>query len=96
VGTLVDSRELLDLLEIENLLLAASGNPLLSITTRALGLATLTVPGASIGLQRRQEIVDINHRLLEAIEAGDTATADSLARAKGELQQSESTHRKLA
>ncbi len=35
-------------------------------------------------------------RILRAIEAGDTDTAGFLARAKGEIQQSEASYRKLA
>jgi hypothetical protein len=42
------------------------------------------------------DIVAYNVRILRAIEAGDAATADLLARAKGEIQQSEATYRKLA
>jgi DNA-binding FadR family transcriptional regulator len=95
-GSFASSRELVDLIAIENLLLALAGNPLLSIMTRALGLANLASLGATISLQRRVEIVAINHRILRAIEAGDAEAADRLARAKGEIQQSEASYRRLA
>jgi hypothetical protein len=64
--------------------------------TRALGLANLVSPQARISLQRRVDIVAFNHRILRAIEAGDAEKAGLLARAKGEIQQSETRYRKLA
>jgi DNA-binding FadR family transcriptional regulator len=96
LGSFAGSRELVDMIEIENLLLALAGNPLLSIMTRALGLANLVSHGAKISMHRRTEIVAINHRILRAIEAGDAEAADRLARAKGEIQQSEASYRRLA
>jgi DNA-binding FadR family transcriptional regulator len=92
----VNSLELIDLIRIENLILDMAGNPLLSIMTRSLGLANLLNPEARISLQRRSEVVAINHRILRAIEAGDADAAGHLARAKGEIQQSEASYRKLA
>ena len=88
--------ELIDLIRIENLLLELAGNPLLSIMTRSLGLANLLSLEARISLQRRVDIVAFNHRILRAIEAGDAETAGLLARAKGEIQQSEASYRKFA
>lgn len=91
-----NSLELIDLIRIENQILDMASNPLLSIMTRSLGLANLLNPEARISLQRRSEVVAINHRILRAIEAGDADTAGHLARAKGEIQQSEASYRKLA
>jgi DNA-binding FadR family transcriptional regulator len=91
-----DSRDLVDMIRIENLLLALAGNPLLSIMTRSLGLANLLNPDAEISQRRRADIVAINYRILRAIKAGDADTAGHLARSKGEIQQSEAGYRKLA
>jgi DNA-binding FadR family transcriptional regulator len=96
LGSFANSLEFIDLIRIENLLLEMAGNPLLSIMTRALGLANLVSPQARISLQRRVDIVAFNHRILRAIEAGDAEKAGLLARAKGEIQQSETRYRKLA
>jgi DNA-binding FadR family transcriptional regulator len=96
LGPFTHSLELIDLIRIENLLLDLAGNPLLSIMTRSLGLANLLKPEAKISPQRRVEILAINQRILRAIEAGDAENAGLLARAKGEIQQSEASYRKLA
>ena len=96
LGSFANSLEFIDLIRIENLLLEMAGNPLLSITTRSLGLANLLSPEARISLQRRADIVAFNHRILRAIEAGDADKAGLLARAKGEIQESEACYRKLA
>jgi hypothetical protein len=88
--------QLFDMIQIENLLLAQAGNPLLSILTRSLGLANLASPGAKVSLRRRVEIVAINQRILLAIRGGDAAAADLLARAKGDIQLSEVSYRKIA
>ncbi|MDB6012484.1 MAG: hypothetical protein JWL65_4734 [Gammaproteobacteria bacterium] len=96
LGSFANSLELIDLIRMENLLLDLAGNPLLSIMTRALGLANLLSLEAKISLQRRVDSVAFNHRILRAIEAGDAETAGLLARAKGEMQQSEASYRKLA
>ena len=96
MGTFAKSLDLIDLIRIENLFLELAGNPLLSIMTRSLGLANLLSLDARISLQRRVDIVAFNHRILRAIEAGDAETAGFLARAKGEIQQSEASYRKRA
>ena len=96
LSSLANGLELVDMIEIENLFLTLAGNPLLSIATRSLGLASLANPEARISPHRRGEIADLNHRILRAIEAGDAETAGLLARAKGQIQQSEVSYRKLA
>jgi DNA-binding FadR family transcriptional regulator len=93
---LANSVQLFDMIQIENLLLVQAGNPLLSILTRSLGLANLASPGAKVSLRRRVEIVAINQRILRAIRGGDAAAADLLARAKGDIQLSEVSYRKIA
>ena len=96
LSSFANSLEFIDHIRMDNLLLELAGNPLLSIMTRSLGLANLVSLDASTGLQTRIDIVAYNIRILRAIEAGDPETADLLARAKGEIQQSEATYRKLA
>jgi hypothetical protein len=96
LGSFATSLEFIDHIRMDNLLLELSGNPLLSIVTRSLGLANLVRLDAKASPQRRVDIVAFNVRILRAIEAGDADTADLLARAKGEIQQSEATYRMLA
>ena len=96
LSSFANSLEFIDHIRMDNLLLELAGNPLLSIMTRSLGLANLVRLEATPGLQRRVDIVAYNVRILRAIEVGDAETADLLARAKGEIQQSEATYRKLA
>jgi DNA-binding FadR family transcriptional regulator len=91
-----NSLEFIDHIRMENLLLELAGNPLLSIVTRSLGLANLVSLDATTDLHRRGEVVTFNLRILRAIEAGDAETAELLARAKGRVQQSQVSHRKLA
>jgi DNA-binding GntR family transcriptional regulator len=93
LGSFANSLELIDLIRTENFLLELACNPLLSIMTRSLGLANLVSPGSRIGVKGRVDIVAINHRILRAIEAGDAGTAAALARAKGEIQQTEAHYR---
>jgi DNA-binding GntR family transcriptional regulator len=96
LSSFANSMEFIDHIRMDNLLLELAGNPLLSIMTRSLGLANLVRLDASTSPQRRVDIVAYNVRILRAIEAGDAETADLLARAKGEIQQSEGSYRKLA
>jgi DNA-binding FadR family transcriptional regulator len=96
MGSCANNLEFIDLIRIENMLLELAGNPLLSIMTRALGLANLLNVEARISLQRLVDIVAINRRIVRAIGAGDAETADLFARAKGEIQQSGASYRKLA
>ena len=96
-GSFANSLECINPIRIENLLLELAGNPLLSIMTRALGLANLLSLEARISLQRRVDVVALNLRILRAVEAGDAVTASPLARAKGEaIQQSEASYRQRA
>ena len=96
MGACASNLEFIDLIRIENLFLELSGNPLLSIMTRSLGLANLLSLESRISVQRLADIVAINRRILRAIGAGDADTADFFARAKGEIQQSGASYRKLA
>ena len=96
LDSFANSLEFIDLIRIENLFLELAGNPLLSIMTRSLGLVNLLSLEARVSLQRRVDIVAFNVRILRAIEAGDAETAGLLARAKGEIQQSEAGYRRLA
>ncbi len=88
----VSNGDFVDLIETENLILALAGNPLLSMMTRALGLANLLSTTMCISLSRRAELARINQRILRAIETGDAVSANTLARTKGEIQKSEATY----
>jgi DNA-binding FadR family transcriptional regulator len=96
MGACANNLAFIDLIRVENLFLELSGNPLLSIMTRSLGLANLLNLQSRISVQRLVDIVAINRRILRAIGAGDAETADLFARAKGEIQQSGESYRKLA
>jgi DNA-binding FadR family transcriptional regulator len=86
IGSFANSVDLGDLLRTENLLLELSGNPLLSIMARSLGLANLPRE-RPIGMPSRADVVVANHRILRAVEAGDGETAAALARGKAEALQ---------
>jgi DNA-binding FadR family transcriptional regulator len=96
LDSFANSLEFIDLIRMENLLLDMAGNPLLSIVTRSLGLANFMGLEAKTTRHRRVDIVSYNVRILRAIEAGDAETAYCLAHKKGEIQQFEASHRKLA
>lgn len=77
----------LEALALENRLLDLSGNPLLAIIVRSLGLANIFVTSEPLAPPDRWEVMAINCRILQAVEAGDVASADALARAKHEIMQ---------
>ena len=72
---------------IENLLLELSGNPLLEIVVRSLGVASIFIASDPMPPLDRRDVIAINHRILAAIEAGDVGAADVLARHKLEVMQ---------
>jgi DNA-binding FadR family transcriptional regulator len=72
---------------LENLLLDLSGNPLLAIIVRSLGLANIFVTSEPLGPPDRWDVIAINRRILKAIGAGDVASAGVLARLKLEVMQ---------
>jgi DNA-binding FadR family transcriptional regulator len=74
-------------LTLENLLLELSGNPLLAIVVRSLGLATVFVAGDRLAPPDCYDVIATNRRILQAIEAGDVRTAGVLARVKLDIMQ---------
>lgn len=72
---------------LENRLLELSGNPLLSIVVRSLGLANTFIARDALIPPHLGEIMALNRRILRAIESGDATTAQSLAQAKFDLMQ---------
>jgi DNA-binding FadR family transcriptional regulator len=84
-------------LTLENLLLELSGNPLLALVVRSLGLANIFVSGDALVPPDRGDVIAINRRILQAIEAGDVCTARALARVKLAIMQPPAeTYRKVA
>ena len=77
----------LEALTLENFLLDLSGNPILSIVVRSLGLATIFVAGDRLAPQNRYDVIATNRRILQAIEAGDVETAGVLASVKLDAMQ---------
>ncbi|WP_353228715.1 hypothetical protein [Novosphingobium sp.] len=79
--------EAFEALTLENLLLELSGNPLLAIIVRSLGLANIFATSEPLAPPDRWDVMAINRRILQAIEAGDVAAAGMLARVKLEIMQ---------
>ena len=74
-------------LALENQLLELSGNPLLAIIVRSLGLANIFVTSEPLVPPDRWDVMAINRRILQAVEARDVASAGALARVKLEIMQ---------
>lgn len=72
----------------ENLLLDISGNPLLAIIVRSLGLANLHTGEAMHWGHGLQDILDFNSKILSAVLAGQAEAAGGIARCKASLIQS--------
>ena len=69
-------------LALEHHLLDLSGNPLLAIVVRSLGLASIYMTGTLLAPPELGDVSAINRRILQAIEAGDVGAASELARMK--------------
>ncbi len=76
-----------ELLTLENRLLDLTGNPLLAIIVRSLGLANIFVEREPPTPLHLSDVMGLNRRILRAIESGDVTTADILATAKLQLMQ---------
>jgi DNA-binding FadR family transcriptional regulator len=74
--------EAIEAVTLENLLLEMSGNPLLAIVVRSLGMASVFVAADPMPPADRHTVVAMNRRILRAIDAGDETTANSLAQIK--------------
>lgn len=72
----------------ENLLLDLSGNPLLAILVRSLGLANLHVGEAPRWGRGRLDVLEFNRRILGAVRAGNADAAGAFARSKAQFIQS--------
>ncbi|WP_140849251.1 hypothetical protein [Sphingomonas glacialis] len=77
----------IEVLLVENLLLDLSGNPLLAIVVRSLGIANVFVAKEPLVPPHLGETIALNRRILKAIQAGDVAAAESLAQAKFDVMQ---------
>jgi DNA-binding FadR family transcriptional regulator len=77
----------LEALTLENLLLELSGNPLLAIVVRSLGLATVFAADDSAALPDRSDVIATNRCILQAIKTGDVKAAGRLARVKLDAMQ---------
>jgi DNA-binding FadR family transcriptional regulator len=79
-----------ELLTLEHRLLDLSGNPLLAIIVRSLGLANIFIARGTPTPLHLRDVMALNRRILRAIEAGDVATAGVLAKLKLQrMQQSD-------
>lgn len=76
-----------DALTLDNLVLDLSGNPLLAIVVRALGLANIFSANDPLVPPHLGEVVAINHRIMRAIKDGDVGAADALAQAKFQIME---------
>ena len=86
-GASISGSEAFEALALENQLLELSGNPLLAIIVRSLGLANIFVSNEPLAPPDRWDVMAINRRILQAVEAGDVASAGVLARVKLEIMQ---------
>ena len=78
---------IVDVMRGENMLLDLSGNPLLVIMVRSLGLANVFVDGAPPAWPTAADIVDFNRRIMQAVKAGDPGAAADVAWAKSRIMQ---------
>jgi hypothetical protein len=74
--------DVVDVMRDENMLLDLSGNPLLVIMVRSLGLANVFVDGAPPAWPINGEIIGFNRRIMQAVMAGDPGAAAAAAWAK--------------
>lgn len=81
-GKLWAGGDAFEALTIENHLLELSGNPLLAIIVRSLGLANIFVGSEPLVPPDRGDVVAITRRILDAVENGDVVAAGRLARMK--------------
>jgi DNA-binding FadR family transcriptional regulator len=78
---------IVDVMQGENMLLDLSGNPLLVIMVRSLGLANVFVDGVPPAWPTATDIMGFNRRIMQAIKAGDPGAAADVAWAKWRLIQ---------
>jgi len=78
---------MVDVMQGENMLLELSGNPILAIMVRSLGLANVFADGPPPLWPTEAKIVSFNRQLLQAIKAGDPDAAANVAWAKWRIIQ---------
>ena len=84
-------------LALENHLLELSGNPLLAIVVRSLGVASIFASADPLPPIDVRDVTAINRRILQAIELGDVGAVAALARLKMEVMQHPAdSYRKVA
>jgi len=74
--------DIVDVMRGENMLLELSGNPLLVIMVRSLGLANVFADGGPPAWPITAEIIGFNRRIMQAVKAGDPGAAAEVAWAK--------------
>jgi DNA-binding FadR family transcriptional regulator len=77
----------LEVLSLDNRLLELSGNPLLAIVVRSLGYASIFIANDAPIPPHLGEVIALNRRILQAIEAGDVEAAGILAQTKLRVMQ---------
>ena len=89
--------EMFEVVMMDNMLLELSGNALLAIVVRALGVANIHTASHSAPPFGLRDVIAINRRILKAIERGDIVAASELASAKlAVMQRAARTFRKVA
>ncbi len=76
-----------DALTLENLVVELSGNPLLEIAVRSLGLSNLFIASPPLVPPNLGAMLEVNRMILKAIVEGDVAAAEKLAFAKLAMMQ---------
>jgi DNA-binding FadR family transcriptional regulator len=76
-----------DAVMLENRILELTGNPLLAIAVRSLGIASILSAGDAAPPEDCHEVIALNRRILQAIQVGDEAAAGVLAQIKLEVMQ---------
>lgn len=76
-----------DALTLENLVVELSGNPLLEIAVRSLGLSNLFIASAPLVPPNLGAMLEVNRKILQAIVDGDVQAAQELAFAKLDMMQ---------
>ncbi|NKJ42197.1 hypothetical protein [Novosphingobium sp. SG720] len=83
----VPKHDAFEALTLENLLLDLSGNALLAMVVRSLGVASVFLAADPMPPVDRGDVIALNRRILAAIQAGDVAAADALAQLKLDVMQ---------
>jgi DNA-binding FadR family transcriptional regulator len=89
--------EMFEAVMMENMLLELSGNALLAIVVRALGVANIHTTSHTAPPFGLRDVIAINRRILKAIERGDISAASELASTKlAVMQRATQTFREVA